>query len=99
MAKRTPRVTEGSNNVFLDLGFAPEEAEHLRIRSGLMLHVRTIIETRELTQAQAAALFGVSQPRISDLVTGKIHRFSIDGLVEMLSRAGQKVVLSVPQNA
>jgi predicted XRE-type DNA-binding protein len=81
--------------VFRDLGFPPEEAEHLRIRSGLMAAVRGVIEARGLTQAEAAALLGVTQPRVSDLVRGKIDLFSIDTLVDMLARAGLRVDLVV----
>lgn len=89
------KVTRSGGNVFEDLGFGPEEAEHLRIRSDLMLALRRVIDERKLTQARAAALFGVSQPRVSDLVRGKIDRFSIDALVEMLGRAGVGVDLIV----
>jgi predicted XRE-type DNA-binding protein len=94
------KMTPSSGNVFADLGFDQEEAEHLRVRSDLMIAVRRIIEERSLTQAQAAELFGVTQPRISNLVRGKIHLFSIDTLVDMLARAGVqiKVVLSDGQH-
>lgn len=68
-----------------------DEAEHLRIRSALMGTLREVLKKRKLTQAEAAALLEVSQPRISDLVRGKIGRFSIDTLVEMLARAGVRV--------
>ena len=78
-------------NVFHDLDFAAEEAEHLRIRADLMIELSKLIEDRGFTQAQAAKLLGVSQPRISDLVRGKIDRFSIDTLVAMLSTAGVRV--------
>jgi predicted XRE-type DNA-binding protein len=89
------KMIRSSANVFRDLGFGREEAEHLRIRSDLMIAVHSVIEERNLTQARAAALFGVSQPRVSDLVRGKIERFSIDTLVEMLDRAGLRVDLSI----
>ena len=56
----------------------------------MMAHLRELIASRGLTQADAAALFGVSQPRVSDLVRGKIDLFSIDTLVDMLSHAGVK---------
>ncbi len=85
------RFRKSSGNVFKDLGFAPEEANHLRVRSQLMVELSGIIEDRGLTQAKAAKLLGVSQPRVSDLVRGKIERFSIDTLVEMLGRAGMEV--------
>jgi len=71
------------------------EAEHLRIRADLMLEVERIIEARGLTQAEAAKLLHVTQPRISDLIRGKLERFSIDTLVEMLSRAGVDVTVKV----
>lgn len=92
-------ITRSSGNVFEDLGFSREEAEHLRIRSALMVIVSELIKTRGLTQTQAAKLFGVSQPRISDLVRGKIGLFSIDTLVDMLASAGVRIELSVPQLA
>jgi len=85
------QVRKSSGNVFADLGFDPDEAEHLRIRSALMGTLREVVEKRKLTQAEAAALMEVSQPRISDLVRGKIGLFSIDTLVEMLARAGVRV--------
>ena len=85
----------GSDNVFLDLGFDPVEAQHLRLRADLMIEVATLIRGRGLTQAAAADLFGVTQPRISDLVRGKIDRFSIDSLVAMLGRAGVSVTVDL----
>ena len=81
------RITPSSGNVFRDIGFPPEEAEHLLIRSDLMTAIRSLIEERGLTQARAARLFGVTQP-LSDLVRGRVGLFSIDSLVKMLARAG-----------
>jgi len=89
------KIHRSSGNVFRDLGFGPEEAEHLRLRSELMIRLSKLIESRGLTQAQAAKLFGVSQPRVSDLVRGKIDLFSIDTLVDMLAHAGVRVNLTV----
>jgi len=80
------RITRSSGNVYLDLGFPRPEAGNLLIRTDLMVRIERLIRRRRLTQAQAARLFGVTQPRISDLVRGKLERFSIDSLVEMLSR-------------
>jgi predicted XRE-type DNA-binding protein len=82
------KITPSSGNVFRDLGFDEDEAEHLRIRSTLMIAVRKLIEDRSLTQGEAAKLFRVTQPRISNLVRGRIDLFSIDTLVDMLARAG-----------
>jgi predicted XRE-type DNA-binding protein len=85
------KIIPSSGNVFRDLGFDEVEAEHLRIRSTLMIAVRKLIEDRGLTQAEAARFFGVTQPRISNLVRGRIDLFSIDTLVGMLARAGVHV--------
>lgn len=89
------RVQKSSGNVFRDLGFSREEAEHLKVRSDLMIRLTKFIEARRLTQAQAARLLGVSQPRISDLVRGKIDRFSVDSLIEMLGRTGARIAVVV----
>jgi len=91
MSKRSQR---GTDNVFMDLGFPPLEAQNLRVRADLMIELIRIIRSRKLTQAAAAKRFGVTQPRVSDLMTGKIDRFSIDALVEMLARAGRRVELT-----
>lgn len=89
------RMVKTSGNVFLDMGFSREEAENLRIRSGLMMEIERYIVQGKLTQAGAARLFGVTQPRISDLIRGKINLFSVDTLITMLSRAGIKVDVKV----
>jgi predicted XRE-type DNA-binding protein len=89
------KITRSRANVFEDLGFAAEEAENLRVRSSLMGTIRTIIKGEKLTQVQTAKLFGVTQPRISDLVRGKIELFSIDALVNMVGAAGRSVEISV----
>lgn len=89
------RVRRSSGNVFHDLGFSRQDAEHLKIRSDLMIRLTKLIEARGLTQAQAARLFGVTQPRISDLVRGKIDRFSVDSLIEMMGHAGSQVSIVV----
>ncbi len=91
--------TPSSGNVFQDLGFSPEEAANLKVRSTLMGSIRKIIEDRGLKQAQAAEVFGVTQPRISDLVRGRIELFSIDGLINMLAHAGHEVEISVEPRA
>jgi predicted XRE-type DNA-binding protein len=92
-------MRRSTRNVFRDLGLPREEAEHLKVRSALMIQVRKMIEARGLTQAAAAALWGVSQPRISDLVRGKIDLFSIDTLIDMLAHAGVRVSLVVRGSA
>lgn len=87
----TTKMQRSSGNVFRALGFSAEEATNLKMRSDLMIRLSRLIEARGLTQAQAAGLFGVTQPRVSDLVRGKIDRFSVDTLIAMLGHAGVKV--------
>lgn len=81
------------------LGRPPAESQNLRIRSHAMIALRDVIQERGLTQTQAAKLFGVSQPRVSDLTRGHIERFSVDALIEMLARAGYRVDLTVRRAA
>jgi predicted XRE-type DNA-binding protein len=88
------KLRRSSGNVFRDLGFPPAEAENLRIRSELIARLRKMIEADGLTQAAAARFFGVTQPRVSDLVRGRIELFSIDTLVNMLAKAGVRVTVS-----
>jgi predicted XRE-type DNA-binding protein len=90
---------KGAANVFGDLGFSPVEAENLRIRATMMDALIARIEKKKLTQAQAARLLGVTQPRISDLMRGKIHLFSVDTLVNLLAAAGLRVDLKVHRAA
>lgn len=97
MAKRRSR--RSSSNVFRDLGFGTEEAGNLRVRADLMIALGKLIEDRGLTQVKAAKLFGVSQPRVSDLVRGKIERFSVDTLIAMLGAAGVQVTVTTKQRA
>ncbi len=89
------RATKGSGNVFVDCGFPPAEAENLRIRAKMMMALTGYIEERTITQSRAAKLMGVSQPRISDLVRGKIGLFTIDTLVNMVTAAGLKVNVDI----
>ena len=91
--KMTERIRRSSGNVFRDVGFPPKEAAHLLLRAELMLQLTKTLKKRRLTQVRAARLLGVSQPRVSDLVRGRIDLFSIDSLVEMLSRLGVSVSL------
>jgi predicted XRE-type DNA-binding protein len=89
----TTKIRRSSGNVFRDLGFSSEQAENLKLRSDLMIELTQLIKAQRLTQARAATLLGVSQPRISDLIRGKIDRFSVDTLVAMLGHAGVHVQL------
>jgi predicted XRE-type DNA-binding protein len=91
------KTTRGSGNVFIDVGFPPGEAENLQLRAQLMSQVRDAV--RGMSQREAAKQFGVTQPRLSDLLRGKIDKFSLDALVNMLSRAGMRVEMKVKKAA
>lgn len=85
------RITKSSGNVFVDLGFPPDEVAVLTLRAELMVALRTLIAARGWTQAQAAEELGITQSRVSDLVRGKHERFSLDMLVTPAARAGRTV--------
>lgn len=73
----------------------PAEAASMRARSRLMMSLAEVIRRQEMTQAQAAALFGVTQPRISDLMRGKLNLFSLDTLMDMAATAGMAPEIKV----
>ena len=98
MMQRATTAKNGTD-VFSDLGFNAAEAENLRIRSAMMRALVAFIRKNELTQARAAKVFGISQPRISDLIRGKIYLFSIDNLVILLAAAGLRVDLKIKKAA
>ncbi len=77
----------------------PAEAANMKTRAELMIAVAEFIRAKSLTQAAAAKLFGVSQPRVSDLMRGKIELFSVDTLVNMLAVAGVRVELRLKKAA
>jgi predicted XRE-type DNA-binding protein len=89
------KIRRGSGNVFEDLGFGTEEATNLQLRSDLMIQLRKRLTTLDVTQAQAARLLDVSQPRVSDLLRGKIDRFSVDTLIKFLGKTGAEVRVTV----
>ncbi|MBI4525924.1 MAG: XRE family transcriptional regulator [Deltaproteobacteria bacterium] len=93
------QITHGSNNVFEDVGFETGEAANLKVRADLLLDLRQYIQARGWTQAEAAAFFGETQPRISNLLKGEISRFSIDKLINMLAHAGIRVRLETEPQA
>ncbi len=93
MAKKRATMTKSSGNVFVDLGFPPEEAAILAMRADLMGRLRLLIEKKGWTQADAAQTLGVSQSRVSDLVRGKWDKFSLDMLITLATRAGMRVQL------
>ena len=88
-----------TGNVFKSIGFSPADAENLRIRAFMINALIGRIEERKLTQAQAGKMLSITQPRVSDLMRGKIDLFSIDKLVNLLAAAGLRVDLRVRKAA
>ncbi len=82
--KRNPSVWEAIENT-------PQEAAAMRARADLMIALQERLTALKFTQAESAALLGVTQPRVSDLVRGKIDLFSMESLIDMLSRSGIEV--------
>ena len=105
MSKVIGHTTPTGGNVFADLGFTPEEAEQLKADSDrrikanlkiqLMAEITRTIQDRQLKQEEAAQLMAVNRPRVSDVMTGKASKFTIDALVDMLEKLGRSVVLKV----
>jgi predicted XRE-type DNA-binding protein len=77
----------------------PEEAVNLRTRSALMRQIAKLIERKGWTQAETAARCGVTQPRINDLLRGRIARFSLDALVNIAAGLGRKVTVKLEDAA
>jgi predicted XRE-type DNA-binding protein len=91
--KSNVQITPSTGNVFRDLGFSSEEAQHLRIRADLLIQLQKAITSRGLTQMKSAKILRVTQPRVSDLLRGRIDLFSTDSLIDMLDRLGVEVRL------
>ena len=84
---------EQFENVWDALADTPEEATNLTLRSDLMMEIEAIVKENGWTQAEAAKRCGVTQPRINDLLRGRIARFSIDALVNIASALGRRVTV------
>jgi predicted XRE-type DNA-binding protein len=82
------KMVRSSGNVFRDVGLPEDEAEHLKVRADLLIQIQETLKARGLTQTEAAKLLGATQPRVSDLVRGRIDLFSVDSLIDMLARLG-----------
>ena len=85
--------TKGSDNVFADLGFESEVATSLLVRSQLVIRIEQALKEKGWTQKQAAKHLGIAQPRISELMTGQIQKFTIDTLMGYLEKLG--ITLSI----
>jgi len=81
-------ITEGCGNVFIDLGFEPAEAEVMMLRAKVMIRTSQRLKEQGWTQAEAARKLGITQPRVSRLIKGKVEDFSLDMLLTLAGRAG-----------
>jgi predicted XRE-type DNA-binding protein len=100
-------VTKQGSNLFLELGFTPREAKRLAaasrkqinatrpLKQQLMQELSVWIARHNLKQSEAAQILMVSRPRVSDVINKKTAKFTIDTLVEMLSRVGKPVKLAI----
>jgi predicted XRE-type DNA-binding protein len=86
-------ITPSSGNVFADLNLP--DADNLLAKANLALHIRRVIEVRKLTQAQAATLLGIDQPKVSLIINGRLDGFSTDRLMRFLNDLGCDVQISV----
>jgi predicted XRE-type DNA-binding protein len=77
----------------------PEEAENMKLRSILMSALKSHLTHTQMSQAEAAKLFGVTQPRVSDLMRGKINLFGLDALVNMATATGLHIEMRVLEAA
>jgi predicted XRE-type DNA-binding protein len=93
------KIVRGSGNVFLDIGFSPGEAQNLQLRSELMNKIEHSLPSGGLTQKERAVHMGVTQPRVYELLKGKVDKFRLDALVNMLGHAGIRVQLLVKKTA
>jgi predicted XRE-type DNA-binding protein len=77
----------------------PEAAANMRLRSELVSAIRDAVENWKVTQSQAAHRLGVTQPRLNDLLRGRLTRFSLDALVGLADRAGLAVRMEIDSHA
>lgn len=85
------RRTETYSSVWDALAKTPEQAANLRARAELMQKIVTIVKASDRTQADVAKQCGVTQPRMNDLLRGRVSRFSLDALVNIATAIGQRV--------
>lgn len=92
MSTRSPQEL---NSVWDALESDPGVAENLKLRSGLMIGISELLRTRGWTQTVAAKHCGIAQPRLNDLLRGKIDRFSLDALVNIAAALGLRVRMTI----
>ena len=94
-SKRAAPAVESYANVWDALADTPEQAANLRARSELMRQITDIVKESNWTQTEAAQRCGVTQPRMNDLLRGRVSRFSLDALVNIATAMGREVHLEV----
>ncbi|SMB83223.1 Predicted DNA-binding protein, contains XRE-type HTH domain [Pasteurella testudinis DSM 23072] len=103
MDTKISHITPANGNIFLDLGFSAGEAATLKAHSRAIIEMKLLlveamddwIRENQLKQAEAAAILGVSRPRISDMVNRKIGKFTLDSLLMMLAKTNRSAHLSI----
>lgn len=93
--EKVPIYTIGSNNLAMDFGFPPEEAVNLTARADMLLFIRNHIKDLKWTQRKASAEYGIPQPRIAEIMSLKIDKFSVDQLLKYLSLMGMTVKIKI----
>lgn len=96
-------ITPADGNIFLDLGFEPEEAARLKAHSDLLIQTKLAlaqsvsdwISENQLKQEQAAEILNISRPRVSDVVNRKIGKFTVDALLVMLAKTGKHIQFNI----
>jgi predicted XRE-type DNA-binding protein len=92
-------MTQSTTNVFEELGFLPEEAENLRIRSDLMISLRKLIRSNQWTLETAAENLRTSIDSVESLMAGDIDQFQVEQLITMLTHGGMKVQVEIVEAA
>ena len=92
-------ANERATSVWDALVDTPEEAENLRVRSQLMRAIRRVVKTWDVSQKEAAQRLHITQPRLNDLLKGKIEKFSLDALVNMLASADLELEVRISNKA
>lgn len=87
--------TDTFNSIWDALADTPEQAANLQARAQLMQQIAEIVKASAWTQAEAAIKCGVTQPRINDLLRGRISRFSLDALVNIAAALGRRVSIEI----
>jgi len=92
-------TTQRFDSIWDAIQDSAEQAENMRLRASLMMALERYVTRNGMSQEQAAKLLGVSQPRISNLMRGKISLFSLDMLVNMVAAAGLHVEMKISETA